>query len=187
MSTGTSAVASDPASSDSPEALRIGEAARFCGVTTRTLRYWQEIGLLTPSGQRDGGERLYSDEDVARAARIKGLQEWLGFSLSEIRAVLGTDDVLEKLRSAYRSSSRPEVQRQLLTDAIEANDELLQRLDETLERIASFREERAQKAVRMRARAREIEAAIALLGSPAAGPESDDSVDDTRRSDRDDH
>lgn len=142
------------------DALRIGEAARACGVTTRTLRYWQEIGLITPSGQRQGGERLYSEADVARAARIKELQELLGFSLSEIRVVLDTDDVLDRLRSAYRSSARPEVQLRLLGDAIEANDRLLARLDDTLERVQAFRDERADKAKRLRVRARQLRAEV---------------------------
>jgi DNA-binding transcriptional MerR regulator len=146
---------------EAAEAQRIGEAARACGVTTRTLRYWQEIGLLTPSGQRQGGERLYSEADVARAARIKELQELLGFSLSEIRVVLDTDDVLDRLRSAYRSSARPEVQLRLLSDAVEANDRLLARLDDTLARVQAFRQERAGKAKRLRARARELRAELA--------------------------
>lgn len=141
-------------------ALRIGEAARACGTTTRTLRYWHEIGLLTPSGQRDGGERLYSPGDVERAGRIKELQDLLGFSLSEIRVVMETEDVVDRLRKAYKADARPELQHRLLTDAIEANDRLLARLDTTLERIRSFRDERARKARRMRARARELEAEI---------------------------
>jgi MerR family transcriptional regulator, repressor of the yfmOP operon len=136
--------------------LRIGEAARACGVTTRTLRYWQEIGLLTPSGRHDGGGRLYSATEVERATRIKELQELLGFSLSEIRAVLNTEDVLDRLRSAYRASARPEVLQRLLADAIETNDQLLSRLDDSLDRIKAFRDERAQKAKRLRARAREL-------------------------------
>lgn len=141
-------------------ALRIGEAARACATTTRTLRYWHEIGLLTPSGQRDGGERLYSPADVERAGRIKELQDLLGFSLSEIRAVMETEDVVDRLRKAYKADARPELQHRLLTDAIEANDRLMARLDTTLERIRSFRDERARKARRMRARARELEAEI---------------------------
>jgi len=150
----------ESSSGDPPNALRIGEAANACGITTRTLRYWDEIGLLTPSEKREGGERLYSNAEVERAARIKELQELLGFSLSEIRVVLDTDDVLGKLRSAYRASARPELQHRLLSDAMEANDKLLIRLDDTLARIKSFRDERAQKAKRLRARARELRAEI---------------------------
>lgn len=141
---------------NSPAALRIGEAAQLCGVTTRTLRYWQEVGLLAPGGQEEGRERLYLPSDLARATRIKELQDLLGFSLSEIRAVLYADDVLDELRTAYHSSARPEVQLQLVEQAIDANAKLLERLDDTLERVRAFREERAQKGRRMKARAREL-------------------------------
>ena len=40
--------------------VRIGEVAQLAGLTTRTLRYWEQIGLVTPSGHLDSGQRLYS-------------------------------------------------------------------------------------------------------------------------------
>ncbi len=144
-------------STDAPVMLRIGEVAKQTGITTRTLRYWEEQGLLSPSDHRETGERLYTPADMTRVSRIRGLQELLGFSLAEVRVVLDTDDVavLDRVRSEIRL---PEVgkerRRQLLDEAIEANDQLLQRLDDTLARIAAFRDERAAKAdmlVRIRA------------------------------------
>ena len=149
--------------------MRIGEVARACGVTTRTLRYWQEVGLLVPGGQREGGERLYTDSDVGRVVRIKELQDLLGFSLSEIREVLDTEDVLDKLRSAYKASARPEHQYRIISRAIEANDALLARLDDTLERMTAFRDERVEKAKRLRARARDLEAEMGTAGRARAG------------------
>jgi len=139
------------------EAMRIGEAAEQCGVSTRTLRYWQEIGLLAPSGHHQGYQRLYLPADLSRAKRIKELQELLGFSLSEIRAVLDTDDVLDELRTAYHASARPELQLRLIDDAITSNTRLLAQLDDILARVQAFRDERAQKARRMRARAKELQ------------------------------
>ena len=53
-----------------PVEWRIGEVAKLTGVTTRTLRYWEELGLLQPSSYRASGERLYSPTDVARVTRI---------------------------------------------------------------------------------------------------------------------
>jgi DNA-binding transcriptional MerR regulator len=137
--------------------LRIGEAAKLCGVTTRTLRYWEEIGLLAPSEQRHGTERVYSGPEVERAQRIRELQELLGFSLAEIRVVLDTEDVLDELRSAYKANARPELQRRLLANAMKANDKLVARLDDTLARVKAFRDERVAKARRMRARAAELD------------------------------
>jgi DNA-binding transcriptional MerR regulator len=145
---------------DSERTVRIGKVARLCGVTTRTLRYWEEIGLVAPSGQRHGSERVYSGSEVERAQRIRELQVLLGFSLAEIRVVLETEDVLDKLRSAYKATARAEIQRQLLVEAIDANDTLVARLDDTLARVKNFRDERVATAKRMRARAAELDAEI---------------------------
>ena len=129
--------------------LRIGEVAKLTGLTTRTLRYWEELGLITPSSYRGRGERLYSPTDMARVTRIRDLQELLGFSLAEVRVVLDTEDVdvLDRVRSEFRwGRAGPERRRQLLDEAIDANDKLLARLDDTLSRIGAFRDERAAKA-----------------------------------------
>ena len=134
--------------------LRIGEVAKMTGLTTRTLRYWGELGLIHPSSYRARGERLYSATDLARVTRIRDLQELLGFSLAEVGVVLDTEDidVLDRVRSEYRSGDvPPDRRRGLLDEAIEANDKLLTRLDNTLARIGAFREERAAKAIRLRA------------------------------------
>jgi DNA-binding transcriptional MerR regulator len=132
-------------------ALRIGEVARLAGLTTRTLRYWEEVGLITPSGYRNSGERMYSSDDVARAARIRELQELLGFSLAEVRIVLDTEDVFEGLRSVVAGDPCDPRLLQMIDDAIVANERLLGRLDDTLVRVHAFRDERAAKAERLRA------------------------------------
>jgi len=137
--------------------LRIGEVAKLCDVTTRTLRYWEEIGLLAPSEQRHGSERVYSGPEVERARRIRELQTHLGFSLAEIRVVLETEDVLDELRSAYKANAGPELKRRLLDNAMEAHDTLILRLDDTLARVQAFRDERVAKAKRMRTRAAELD------------------------------
>jgi MerR family transcriptional regulator, repressor of the yfmOP operon len=136
-----------------PDVLRIGEVAKLTGLTTRTLRYWEELGLISPSSYRGKGERLYSQTDMARVTRIRDLQELLGFSLAEVRVVLDTEDidVLDRVRSEYRRGGASAARRrQLLDDAIEANDKLLVRLDDTLARIGAFRDERAAKSIQLR-------------------------------------
>ena len=92
-----------------PLEWRIGEVAKLTGVTTRTLRYWEELGLLQPSSYRASGERLYSPTDVARVSRIRNLQELLGFSLAEVRTVLnaGDVDVLDRVRSEPKERTLP--------------------------------------------------------------------------------
>jgi DNA-binding transcriptional MerR regulator len=149
-----------PAAAPSEPTLRIGEVAKLCGVTTRTLRYWEEIGLVVPSEQRHGSERVYAGSQVERAKRIRELQTLMGFSLAEIRVVLETEDVLDELRHAFKENARPELQRRLLTTAIDANDKLVARLDDTLARVKIFRDERVAKAKRLRARAAELDTKI---------------------------
>ena len=140
-----------------PVQWRIGEVAKLTGVTTRTLRYWEELELLQPSSYRTSGERLYSPADVNRVNRIRNLQELLGFSLAEVRTVLGTEDVgvLDRVGSELKSGDvSPARHRELLDEGIVANDQLLARLDETLGRIQAFRDERAASSVRLREKRR---------------------------------
>jgi MerR family transcriptional regulator, repressor of the yfmOP operon len=142
-----------------PVEWRIGEVAKLTGVTTRTLRYWEELELLQPSSYRASGERLYSATDVARVTRIRNLQELLGFSLAEVRAVLnaGDVDVLDRVRSELKAENlSPSRHRELLDEGIVANDQLLERLDETLARIHAFRDERAAAGQRLRDARREM-------------------------------
>jgi len=159
------------AASQPPTTFRIGEVAKLTGLTPRTLRYWEEQGLISPSSYRGRGERLYSSTDMARVTRIKDLQELLGFSLAEVRVVLDTEDieVLDRLRSEFRwGDASPERRRQLLDEAIEANQKLLDRLDITLARIGRFRDERAAKSIRLHEARTELDEAATL--QPGATP-----------------
>ena len=74
-----------------PAAWRVGELARRTGLSVRTLHYYDEIGLLSPSRRTDGGHRLYTAGDVLRLQRIRSLQH-LGFTLREIRGCLDRPD-----------------------------------------------------------------------------------------------
>ena len=65
--------------------LRIGQAAAIVGVSTRTLRYYEELGLLHPSSRSPGGGRRYCEEDLARLLRIRELQSLMGFNLRDIQ------------------------------------------------------------------------------------------------------
>ena len=148
------------ATETSPGLLRIGEVAQLTGVTTRTLRYWEELSLVEPSSYSAGGERRYSPTDLARVTRIRSLQELLGFSLAEVRAVLSTEDVdvLDRVRSTIDDDTlSPSRRRALLDEGIAANDQLLARLDATLSRIQAFRDERVRAGGRMQAERRRLD------------------------------
>jgi len=136
-----------------PVLWRIGEVAKQTGVTTRTLRYWEELGLLQPASRTDGGERLYGAADVRRVTRIRDWQELLGFSLDEVKTVLSTGDVdvLDRVHFELRDGEVSLARRLALMDeAIAANDQLVGRLEDTLARIGALRDERAAIAIRLR-------------------------------------
>src|SRR5215218_7724980 len=67
--------------------MTVGALAKRVGVSVRTLRYYDEIGLLAPARHTAAGYRLYGAGDVARLQQIRSLRQ-LGFSLDEIRATL---------------------------------------------------------------------------------------------------
>jgi len=69
---------------------RIGEVAAATGVTVRTLRHYDELGLLVPSERTGAGYRLYSDADVQRLYRILALRR-MGFGLDDVAATLAAD------------------------------------------------------------------------------------------------
>jgi DNA-binding transcriptional MerR regulator len=81
--------------------LGIGAAAERAGVSQRALRYYQQLGLITPCGCTPGGMRRYSEADLARVARIRQLQELLGLNLDEIALVLRGEDRMAEIRLAY--------------------------------------------------------------------------------------
>jgi DNA-binding transcriptional MerR regulator len=141
------------------ETVRIGEAARRTGLTPRTLRYYEELGLLTPHSPAEGGSRRYSEEDIERLERIRELQDLLGLSLLEIRAVLEAEDTMSALRERYHRDASPESQGRVVAELIAVNEGLLERLDARIGRIERFRAEVDAKLGRLRARAADLDAA----------------------------
>src|SRR5437870_9703751 len=93
--------ASAPPAKDEPY-LQIGEVAERTGVTQRTLRFYEEKGLLKPPSRLEGGFRLYSENDVQRVEQIKRLQRLLGFTLADIKEMVEAEEVKSQLRAEYR-------------------------------------------------------------------------------------
>ncbi|HET6963655.1 MAG TPA: MerR family transcriptional regulator [Acidimicrobiales bacterium] len=94
--------------------LSIGAAAAQAGVTERALRYYQELGILNPSGHTKGGMRRYSQADLERVARIRELQLLLGLNLEEIAAVLRNEDRTAQIRAAYFDQTTGKAERKRL-------------------------------------------------------------------------
>jgi DNA-binding transcriptional MerR regulator len=149
--------ATAPAPDESAEAgIRISDAATRAGVSARTLRYYEELGLLTPSLYTAGGERRYTAEDIAHLQRILELREVLGMNLDEIKEFLAFETRLDELRASYRATkgvgtkkARGE-QKATLQEALELNETLAQQLSTKLARMDAFRAKLAHDAQRCR-------------------------------------
>jgi DNA-binding transcriptional MerR regulator len=74
--------------------MQIGEVAERIGLSLRTIRYYEEVGLVTPSARTQGGFRLYTEHDAVRLQLVKDMKP-LGFSLDEMRDLLGVLDRLD--------------------------------------------------------------------------------------------
>ena len=75
------------------ELMQIGQVSTRIGLSLRTIRHWDEVGLVTPSARSAGGFRLYTEADLERLAFIKRLKP-LDFSLDQIKELLATVDGL---------------------------------------------------------------------------------------------
>ena len=74
--------------------MHIGELAENTGLSLRTIRHYDEVGLVKPSGRTEGGFRLYSQEDLSRLLLIRRMKP-LGFSLGEMTELLSIIDILD--------------------------------------------------------------------------------------------
>jgi DNA-binding transcriptional MerR regulator len=125
--------------------IRISDAATRAGVSARTLRYYEELGLLAPSLYTAGGERRYTLDDLEHLQRILELREVLGMNLDEIREFLALESRLDELRASYRATkgatskkARAE-QKATLQEALVLNESLAQQISVKLARMDGFR------------------------------------------------
>ena len=113
----------------SEEYVRIEHVAARTGLTKRTLRYYEEIGLLAPPTRTEGGYRLYSQRDITELDRIKRLKELLGFSLAEIRDIALAEEQRDTVRAAWASEPDPRKRLEWL-EKVEAQTRTMMRLIE---------------------------------------------------------
>jgi len=104
--------------------MHIGELAERTGLSLRTLRHYDEIGLLTPSGRSEGGFRLYTSDDESRLLLIRRMKP-LGYSLEQMGELLTVIDGLE--RDATDDDLRGRLA-EMTGEAIERRDRLAQQL-----------------------------------------------------------
>jgi DNA-binding transcriptional MerR regulator len=96
---------------------RIDQVAQRTGMTKRTLRYYEEFGLLDPPTRTEGGYRLYTAADIQRLERIKRLRDLLGFSLAEIREMVWVEEEREQVKTAWQRDTNPQARLARLDEA----------------------------------------------------------------------
>jgi len=117
-------------------ALRIGEVAKRVGTTPRTIRYYEEIGLLPGEDARESGRhRLYGEGDVDRLREALRLKELLGVSLDELKELLEAEEARAAIRDEWRHGEPDAARRRALLD------ESLGHLDRQLELVRRRRDE----------------------------------------------
>ena len=100
--------------------LRIGEVAELTGTTPRTIRYYEEIGLLPAAADRQLGKRRHYDEaDVERLREIVRLRDLLGLSLDELRSLVEAEDARAALRKELFATDDVVRQGEILQEALE--------------------------------------------------------------------
>ncbi len=93
------------ATSDEALLYSIEQVATRTGLTKRTLRYYEEVGILPPTGRTEGNYRRYSEADVQHLERVKKLRDLLGFTLTEIRTLLEAEDERDLIKVAYQQET----------------------------------------------------------------------------------
>ena len=127
--------------------LRIGEVAKRVGTTPRTVRYYEEIGILPSGGGREAGRhRLYGERDVQRLTDALRLKELLGVSLDELKELLEAQDARAALREEWHQSEPgTERRREMLTESLRLIDRQLALVRRRRDEIAALEGELVAK------------------------------------------
>ena len=141
------------------EQLRIGEVAELTGTTPRTIRYYEEIGLLPAEGGRAAGQhRVYSERDVAHLRDALRLKDLLGVSLDELKELVEAEDARAALRDEWHHGEPDSGRRrEILAEALRYLDRQLELVRRRREEIQALEDELAEKRKLVRRRRRELD------------------------------
>ncbi|MGZ8501255.1 MAG: MerR family transcriptional regulator [Candidatus Limnocylindrales bacterium] len=140
--------------------LRIRKVAADTGLTTRSIRYYEEIGLLEPAGRSDGDYRLYDGDDLDRLRYIKGLRDDAGFSLAEIAQLLEDETARARNRARFRETRDPAERRAILQDALARTTRQVDTLRAKADRLEAMIGEANTRRVHLTGHLAEIEAEV---------------------------
>jgi DNA-binding transcriptional MerR regulator len=141
----------------SAKPLRIGEVADRAGTTVRTVRYYEEVGLLPGSEERRAGEhRSYSEADVERLREILELKELLNLSLEQLRGLVEAEEARAAIRERYRSATDAAERERLLVEAAGHLDRQLALIRERRTALGELEARLAQRRERIAERLAEL-------------------------------
>ena len=142
----------------SPERLlRIGEVAELTGTTPRTIRYYEEIGLLPEASDRVSGKRrLYSEADVDQLRELIRLRDLLGLSLDDLKRLAEAESARAGLREEWEQADDPAEQRRILEEALVHIGDQLKLVRERSAELQRLDGELTARQRRIRARLKEL-------------------------------
>jgi DNA-binding transcriptional MerR regulator len=137
---------------------RIGEVAERAGVTTRTIRYYEELGLLRKAGERaKGAHRLYAESDVTRLQELLRLRDLLGLRLDELVELAEAEEARAALRDQWAESATDDERARIVAVAISIAERQLELVRARQQRLAEFADDLAEKLRAIRERQAELE------------------------------
>ncbi|MED1795258.1 MerR family transcriptional regulator [Brevibacillus nitrificans] len=118
---------------------KIEEVAKECGLTKRTIRYYEEIGLLFPPERSDGGYRMYTDRHIEQLKKIISARDVLGFSLPELVEFIQMSDSVNSQRVEAKQTEDIQKKLEKVAELEETLEKQLRMIDLKLEKIKQFR------------------------------------------------
>jgi DNA-binding transcriptional MerR regulator len=156
-------------SSTAGQSFRIGDVARAVGTTTRTIRYYEEIGLLPPAPKRrSGSHRLYTAAEVEQLREVMRLKDLLGVSLEELKTLLAAEEARAEVRAQLRRGDVGATRRrELLSAALGHIDRQLELVRRRAQELSKLDRELDDTRKRVRRKIRELDARVGGAYAPA--------------------
>ena len=120
---------------------RIDQVAARTGLTKRTIRYYEEVGVLDPQFRSEGNYRRYSEADVARLERICRFKEALGLTLAETKEMVRLEETRDELRTQFQQTVALAAQLEQISQANTIAQQQLALIDTKLQALQELRNE----------------------------------------------
>jgi len=146
----------DMSTAATERAFRIGEVAERTGLTPRTIRYYEEIGLLPSAERRKGEHRLYDEADVERLLELTRLRDLLNLSLDELKQVVEAEDARAAIRARLQETDSDAERLRLLDEALPHVDTQLELVRRRRAELEGLERELVAKRKRILERRREL-------------------------------